>query len=330
MEAKNDHHIKLVKRYFQGKIDDNEAKELNKWINASPEHLAQFDQFKKEWRSTEDNLFINESWKKVISRVQRLEQLDIQLKPKNKVHIWQVAAAASILILFSVSILWLLQSYEPKDQIASIIFETPRGQRSKITLPDSTVVWLNAETKLKVLAMNSERRKVLLNGQAHFEVNRNEKAPFTVETADYDITVLGTVFDVMAYADMNRTVTTLYEGLVRVDSEMNSFELKPGEQAVYKAGKFELVETKNDLSIKGWVDNNFHFDQVPMAELLLRLGRWYDVEFIYNEVDLKGLVFGGAFKNEETIWQVLDVIKLYVPIDYSKSDIRKIEITRKK
>ncbi len=329
MEEKQDYHTRLIDRYFQGKINDNESRELNQWLALSPDHMAQFDDFKERWRGSEHSLNIDENWKIVITKIQRLEQLEMQLKPKKRINNWRIVAAASILLFIAVSAWWLSQNKEYNVEVASFVFETPRGQRSKITLPDSSVIWLNADTKLEVISLTSNQRLVSLIGQAHFDVNRNKKTPFIVKTRDYNITVLGTIFDVMAYADINRTVTTLYEGKVRIDSEGGAVELKPGEQAIWQNNRLKHVEAGEGVHTGEWVNNTFSFDKVPLDELLMRLGRWYDIEFEYNQDDLQELVFSGTFKNQESVWQVLDVIKLYTPIDYTRKNINQIQIIRK-
>ncbi|MBS2210022.1 FecR domain-containing protein [Carboxylicivirga mesophila] len=331
MEMKEDYYNNLIERYFKGEISEEQAGELIHWLEASPEHQAYFDDLSANWHGSDDNLFMQKNWNELINRVRRMEALDNQIKPSSKrLNIWKVAAVASLLAFISVSAFWLLQKQINETGLETVVFESPRGQRSKVTLADSTIVWLNAETKLEILAMNNKQRKVALVGQAYFEVKRNENSPFIVKTADYDVTVLGTVFDVMAYDDMNKTVTTLYEGKVKVHNTQETVVLQPGQQAVWTNGLMQKQEASDIRAVKGWVSNDFHFDNMPLEELLISLERWYDIEFDYVQNDLQGLYFSGAFKNEETIWQVLDVIKLYVPIKYEKINLRKVKIIRTK
>ncbi|NJK86716.1 MAG: DUF4974 domain-containing protein [Bacteroidales bacterium] len=97
-----------------------------------------------------------------------------------------------------------------------------------------------------------------------------------------------------------------------------------------------MVFRKNTLSkSKGlvrqatlWKENKFYFDKVPFKELVRRLERWYDVKIQLNDQSFDEVFYSGYFKNEETIWQVLDVIKMTTPIDYERKDFRQIVIKR--
>ncbi|MBI9064401.1 MAG: DUF4974 domain-containing protein [Marinilabiliaceae bacterium] len=332
MDINNKHIKDLINRYFLGKVTEQEAGELTHWLHASSDHMAQFDAAKDQWQGAQDDLWAKTNWSVLKSRMQRLNQLDLNLAPQRRKRfpVWQAASAALFIMLIGLSGLFIQKSQNQAIDAQALVFETPRGQRSRVILGDSTVVWLNAESRLEVTAFNSNKRTVTLSGQAHFNVTRNEEAPFTVKTQDYDVNVLGTVFDVMAYADMNRTVTTLLEGKVQITRDVNVYDLKPGEQAIWAGEVLNIEKVKDVERAEAWVNNDFYFDDVPLEELLIRLGRWYDVEFEYKPDDLDDLRFSGAFKNEETIWQVLNIIKLYIPIKYEKTDLRKVKITRQR
>ena len=98
----------------------------------------------------------------------------------------------------------------------------PAGQRTHLTLPDGTTVWLNARTTLSYpTSFNSNERTVFLQGEAYFEVSKNRHKPFIVQTQQYNIEVLGTKFDVEAYPDSKNFETTLMQGSVKVSSPQN-------------------------------------------------------------------------------------------------------------
>lgn len=332
MENKSEHITRLINRYFLGEITDEEAGELTSWLNASSDNVTQFDEAKKQWQGVENNPLTEANWLAVKSKIRRFNALDqvIDVKPRKRFLIWQAASVALFILVLGLGSLLLRNQTKQVINSKTIVYETPRGQRSKIILGDSTVVWLNAESKLQLEEFNDKKRMVTLSGQAHFEVTKNENAPFVVQTRDYDVTVLGTVFDVMAYSDMNRTVTTLLEGKVRVNRGTGSYDLAPGQQAIWGTEGLKIESVKDIERVEAWVNNDFYFDDVPLDELLIRLGRWYDVTFEYDPADLNELRFSGVFKNEETVWQVLNTIKLYIPIKYEKTDLRKVKITRMK
>ena len=128
--------------------------------------------------------------------------------------------------------------YSIKDQLASgqtsiNSIETPKGGRYQVLLPDGTKVWLNAGSKLTypVSFRANSSRKVELTGEAYFEVAKNDRLPFIVKTVLQEVEVLGTHFNVMAYADEKSIRTTLLEGSVKVKTDRQQSLLHPGQQA---------------------------------------------------------------------------------------------------
>ncbi|MCT4588031.1 MAG: FecR family protein [Carboxylicivirga sp.] len=320
----------LLNRYFQGEINDEEAKVVTEWVKLSPENMEYFRQTSEKWDGGGDNHFAQLNWKLFKNKINRSKELDRALVQRfdRRITWYKITAIAAIFVVFALSSYVFLLLQETNTTLENLVFETPRGHRSKVILRDSTVIWLNAESKLEVKTWNRDNRIVSLNGQAHFKVSHNHKAPFIVKTSNYDVTVLGTVFDVMSYEDEQRTVTTLFDGSVLVSNEKTNLKLHPGEQAIWEDDNLRVLEVNDIARESGWVRNDFNFDNIPLAELLKKLERWYDVDFDYKEEELNELKISGAFKNEETVWQVLNTIKLYIPIKYEKTDLRKIKISR--
>ena len=133
----------------------------------------------------------------------------------------------------------------------------------------------------------------------------------------------------MAYADFDRTETSLIEGKIEIDCDNQSFPVNPGESFIYKGNQRILVkaETKD---YSRWKDDQFHFDKVTFRELILRLERWYDIDIEVKSPELNDIIYSGVFKNEETIWQVLNIIEVTLPIQYKRVDFRKFIIEKKK
>jgi ferric-dicitrate binding protein FerR (iron transport regulator) len=238
-----------------------------------------------------------------------------------------VASVAAILVigLLLGSILTYLIS-PTKGTSGQIVFETPRGEKSMVKLPDGSEVWLNANSRLVYNSFSSNHRQVELRGEAFFKIARNEKAPFVVRTNECDIEVLGTTFNVMAYDEFGRKEITLLTGKVNVYTENAERVLKPGQALILKNHQIQVVEAATEEA-SAWVDNKFNFRNIPLSELMKRLENWYDVDITLENQTGREVNFTGTFKNEETIWQVLDAIKVYTPIQYRKSDLRQIKIT---
>lgn len=192
---------------------------------------------------------------------------------------------------------------------------TTNGETYQIVLSDGTKVWLNAASALQYSANLGERgmRKVkLLAGEAYFEVAKDKKRPFIVETPTQKVEVLGTQFNINSYADEGATTTTLAEGSVKVaalDSKLRSTAiLRPGEQSVLGKGMFKVQEADLQTAL-AWKDGKIYFRDAPIQEVLRQVGRWYNIQIEYEGEPTKE-VFNGGIKRTASLASVLRILEL--------------------
>jgi transmembrane sensor len=186
---------------------------------------------------------------------------------------------------------------------------TPRGGQYKLTLPDGTQVWLNSASSITYpTAFAGNERKVSITGEAYFEVAKDKTKPFHVKADSQDIEVLGTHFNVMAYADEDAIKTTLLEGSVKVVGSGSSGILKPGEQAVNKNGELQISLAPVDEAM-AWKNGYFKFNRVGIKYIMRQLSRWYDVDVVY-EGRAKDDEFVGTIGRGENIVQALHLLEL--------------------
>jgi len=193
-------------------------------------------------------------------------------------------------------------------------------------------VWLNSESKLRYPANFSQKERwVELSGEAFFSVTRHGDQSFFVKTTDFNIRVTGTKFNVMAYEDFNRTEASLEEGRIELLSNSGKekiAQLKPNQKIIFSKEKHEYTIVKSKPEIESsWKNNEFVFEDIEFSEFAKRLERWYNVEIIFADQELSKIRYTGKFKNKETIWQVLDIIKLTTNIEYTLND-RKLIIKK--
>lgn len=317
----------IIHRYFRGQLTDNEYELLAGFLQDEP-NRKYFENAKQTW---EKNPELDELGIKNLGRFRyKIDQENLETLPSRPIRqLWRrVASVAAILIigLLVGSVFTYLLSPSQKQLTEQLVFETPRGEKSLVKLPDGSEVWLNANSRLVYHSFSGDVRKVELKGEAYFKIARNEKAPFVVKTNECDVEVLGTTFNVMAYDEFGRKEVTLISGKVNVLVDGRSNELKPGQALILKDHQLKIVESEATQA-SAWVDNKFNFTNIPLSELVKRLENWYDVDIELNNPAGKEVNFTGTFKNEETIWQVLDAIKVYTPIKYKKTDLRIIKIT---
>jgi len=203
------------------------------------------------------------------------------------------------------------------------------GSRSRLTLADGTKVSLNSDSRLQLDDhFSSKNRIVTLTGEGYFEVKADRSRPFIVKTGKFDITVTGTKFNVSSYPDDENVSATLAEGKIRLStSNKNTYLLLPGEKMSFDQKTMNPVLEKADLEAElAWTKGEFIFREIPFPDLIRRLERWYDVKLSYSGSEFNLIRYSGRFKNQETIWQVLDALKLTTPIDYKKSNLREFEL----
>jgi transmembrane sensor len=187
--------------------------------------------------------------------------------------------------------------------------ETPKGGQYQVVLPDGSKVWLNAYTSLKfpVSFNNQKERRVELTGEAYFEVAHNKELPFRVVTARQTVEVLGTHFDVNAYADDAATKTTLLEGLVRITAASRSAILNPGQQA--KLTNTLDVSEVNTADAIAWKNGYFNFDDEKLENIMRSVSRWYNVDVVFEDQSLKKETYGAVttrFANITTLLKMME------------------------
>lgn len=192
----------------------------------------------------------------------------------------------------------------------------PRGGQYKIVLSDSTVVWLNAETKIKypLSFVEEEPRSVeLVYGEAYFEVSPSSKHQgriFKVVTKMQEVEVTGTEFNIKGYRDESHIYTTLVEGSVNILVAENKQKLRPGEQSIlYPNTKHISIHTVNVDYDVAWVRGYFNFKNKPLIEIMKVLSRWYDVDIIFETHNLENIQFSGLLNRHQNIEDILDGIK---------------------
>lgn len=180
-------------------------------------------------------------------------------------------------------------SVSEKELPSIILMTTPRGKDCHLTLSDGTTVWMNADSKLEFPEhFSGARRTVRLTGEAYFEVAKDRKHPFVVETEFFTTTVLGTAFNVRAYSANNASVA-LVEGSVALKNAKGGQQLvlTPGHIATYVKGKRMDVAAVDTYAYTQHKEGYFYFHDVTMRDIMVELGRWYNKTVVFeNPADM--------------------------------------------
>ena len=188
---------------------------------------------------------------------------------------------------------------------------TANGETYQVRLPDGSLVWLNAASSLTYSANLNEhgKRRVRLDGEAYFEITKDKKHPFIVESRGQEVEVLGTHFNLNSYADEPGIVTTLLEGSVRVSSGDVLQVIKPGEQALNTGGTIKVSDA-NTENIMDWKNGDFFLNRVNFKTAMRKIARWYDVEVIYDASVPNELESGGWISRDKNLSMVLKSIEV--------------------
>lgn len=221
---------------------------------------------------------------------------------RNQIPWWRYAAIFLAICCAAVLIVSLIQGVK-KSEIAEIpspefvTKEAAKGQKITIVFPDGTVVKLNAESYITYPVRFSEHnRKVVLSGEAYFDVAHYDNWPFIVQTREVQTKVLGTSFNIAAYPENDFINIALVSGSVQVsDNSKREFTLKPKEMISIGQKDEALTISQFDFrEVTGWKDNVIVFDKASFKEVQFTLERWYDVKFQYSNA----LVFKGGYSGE--------------------------------
>ncbi len=315
-------------------IGDNEAE-------VKQEMLSQLEQFY-------DNNPENDQYHEL--RINNLYQLRNSLKQRRQKVIQKrfrtvSKVAASILVLISLGFIARTQYIQTHETVQYCTISTPLGSKSNVTLPDGTQVMLNAGSQLKFPRnFSGKTREVFLTGEGFFDVTKNKKKPFLVQTSDITIKVLGTAFNVKSYPEEGTIETTLIRGAVTISgrgperAKMEKLYLKPDQKATFirKTGKImddgslgqyanSNVNRKEQLILNdkvntelemAWMNNKLIFKNETFESLIVKLERWYNVDIQVTDKDFLKYHYDGVIENE-TINEVMEIIKPTMNFNYT-------------
>ena len=336
MEEENKHIDELIANYLTEGLDKNALDELKTWIAASAENQQYFIRQREIWFSAvsreaasvydKDKAFENfrnrvESQKEIQSTSRRGFSLSA---------LWRYAAVVAIIIAVGCISYWQGE-VNVKDTFADISVEAPLGSKTKLYLPDGTLVWLNDGSRMTYSqGFGVDNRKVELEGEGYFEVKRNEKIPFFVKTKDLQLQVLGTKFNFRDYPEDHEVVVSLLEGKVGLNNllrEEKEAVLSPDERAVLnKANGLLTVESVTASNASQWTDGYLFFDEELLPDIAKELERSYNVKIHIANDSLKTFRFYGNFvRREQNIQEVLEALASTEKMQY-KIEERNITI----
>ena len=247
------------------------------------------------------------------------------------------AAVLFVLIALTIVINSYNRQVSDTDKNDYTLVITENGQRSRVVLPDSSIVWLNSGTTLSYNYNSGNSRLVKLKGQGFFEITRDENRPFVVQSGDLQVEVLGTRFDVNAYPENEAISVVLESGSVVLSHNQLTLDcvLEPGEQADYAVKSNEMSVHQADIEkLTSWKDGKLIFKNDPMKLVFEKLERWYNIDIEVLDEEVYSSIFTGTVINNEDYSQIFKLIEFSCPLQCrvvdgaNAGEIPKVIITR--
>ena len=301
---------KLLQKYVEGSITAEEVETVVDWLDADEKHVKEFMILHRLY----DISILNQS-----TQGRKKEKVARTFFRRIVIELLKVAAIA--LILFSGN--FLLQKDDQMESLPS--FQTlyvPAGQRAELILPDSTKVWLNANSKLVYPSSFKEGiRQVELDGEAYFDVRHNGDNPFVVRTKSMNVTVLGTEFNVSAYSGIEEFNIALLRGSVELNSPdlSRKYRMTAGEQVLYRDGKY-VSDQIGSMDYFKWKEGLLSFNNQPIHVIIEKLRLYYDIRIEVADLPFLKERYSGKFRVKDGIEQVLKVLQLEHKFTYVKDN----------
>ena len=354
----NKQYIKSLTNAFLNEGLNQKDKIMLQQLLETPENRDYFKKMYAVWYTVNHTLEeenVEKAFQKTLFRIDSQAEKDGFRKTSQlSFSFMKMAAAVFLSFVLGVASYYLLSDRQKAtpDVIATV--ETtkvmvPLGSKSKVELPDGSLVTLNAGSKLHYsTTYGKDSREVWLEGEGYFKVAKNADIPFVVRAKEVTIKALGTEFNVKAYPEEKMVQTTLVNGLVSIhqakassdtqelmmkpkqtvtiydegtrtiEEEMELVKEKEKEKVQYAEARKPKIELKNEVKTElytSWKDSRWVIESESIEELAMKLQRRYDVQIIIANNELKQYPFTGILA-DETLEQVLEIMKSVVPIKY--------------
>jgi transmembrane sensor len=316
----NQTEIEQIERYTSEKADKNDITGVETLFSHGQKNFDLRNHIEKDWESDIQNITLSEE---VLNRmldhvhhiIRNKENQTRKLFIHRITHIYSKVAAILLLPLIIVGGLIYNYSGNTEKSVRSVI-HAPLGSRVSFNLPDGTIGWLNSGSHLTYSLPFNNNRKILLEGEAWFDVAHNKNSPFEISAGNSKVKVLGTSFNVCAYPGSHYVEVVLQQGKVEFSSGSTSQKITmgPSQKLVFYNNKIDL-STTDPSKYKAWTEGKLIFRGDNMTEVAGRIERWYNVKVILADRDLEKFSFRGTFE-DDSLKEVLHLLAMTSPIGY--------------
>lgn len=318
MTPKNPDHIpvkEIILRFLEGIATDEEVAILQSWLEENEANRQYFDEVNNTFQASVtlhriNHPMVENAWEKVSNRIEQVPKLRISRSSSRYSPLLKIAASVCLLAVTGALLFKIFPEKVIRQQ--GTIVRNSEGNNTRILLPDSSTVWLNANSTIEYTPeFGRTVREVTLKGEAFFDVKKDSKA-FIVKTENMQVHVKGTRFNVEAYKKNELIKTTLEEGKVELHVEGSDkfFTMTPGDQIILNTQLNDVVVQKvNPSDFSAWKEEKLIFDNVPLGEIVAKLENRYKVKITIKSLRAKHELLTMTVEQED-LDEVLEMIKL--------------------
>lgn len=307
----------LLYKFFEGTASYEEEARIRQWMEQSPENRREFMRERKIF----DSMLLLGDEKAIEEKMQNRSIRNRSLRTE------MLKIAAVVLVTLGLNFIYNFVS-DRKEAVPMQSIYVPTGQRVNLTLPDGTNVWLNARTRIHYPAVfNKNVRQVTIDGEAYFDVAKDKKRPFIVETDKCSMEVLGTKFNIEGYSGKEDFEVVLMEGSVKVASRMglgDTLILAPDTKAcLQKNGKL-TVEQVDDYNPYRWKEGLICFRTESFQSIMNDMEKYYGVSIVVENKNVLKYNFTGKFRQADGIDYALRVLQKDIRFRYERDDENRV------
>ena len=292
----------LINRYFNQRHAAETESEIQKWLVSKRNEEQKAEVLFDIWKNIKSNPNAK------VYRSLNVVQQKLNMKRSRRM-LWQnpFFKVAAVLLPF----IFVASLYFFYDQnYGTIEITTAQGEQKEITLPDSSVVWMNACSKITYSRkFRADKREVTLLGEAFFSVKKDRSRRFVVTTQDMTVAVFGTQFNIKCYPEDQIASTTLKSGKVEVTLDSKDYILKPDQELLYNRQEKNSVLQDASESSLSWREGILNFSNMTLPEMIKSIERQYRVNFKYNPIDYSNDNYSVKFTNKDSIEDIMQVLQ---------------------
>ncbi len=297
-EQPDDNNLALIVKFLSNELDSDEVLEFDRWIRESENHQQELEKAKKIWdmaaSESQNDEYTDKAWKRLHQRIHEVDGTGFSRRRQYISFSWKIAASVLVLLGLGFMLYFMVHVQSDTREITTLTDKILKP----VILPDGTRVYLNSGTKIRYSSEFKNHRKVQLSGEAFFNVTHDTNHPFTVQTSNAQIIVVGTSFNVSASTDSVEVVVE--SGIVKLSSRNinNEISLTKGNSGKYIANINQLIKTSEaDINSLAWKTNVITFNNVDLNYVSKTLVRLYHKPIYFENDKLKFLKLNATYKD---------------------------------